>query len=89
LATSRRRTPEQRRPNYRRLSRHDVIGLIWLRHGRPVVALTADRAVTAGGPKANKNNFRHGRYSAEAIAQRRKIRELVRAMRALAREDQV
>jgi hypothetical protein len=42
--------PEQRGPNYRRLSRYDVIGLIWLLHGRPVVALTADRAVigTAG-----------------------------------------
>jgi hypothetical protein len=34
-----------------RLSRYDVIGLIWLLHGRPVVALTANRAVigTAGG----------------------------------------
>jgi hypothetical protein len=33
------------------LSRYDVSGLIWLLHGRPVVALTADRAVigTAGG----------------------------------------
>jgi hypothetical protein len=43
--------PEQHGPNYRRLSRHDVTGLIWLLHGRPVVALTADRAVigTAGG----------------------------------------
>jgi hypothetical protein len=37
--------PEQPGPNYRRLSRYDVIGLIWLLHGRPVVALTADRAV--------------------------------------------
>jgi hypothetical protein len=43
--------PEQHWPNYRRLSRYDVIGLIWLLHGRPVVALTADRGVigTAGG----------------------------------------
>jgi hypothetical protein len=33
------------------LSRYDVTGLIRLLHGRPVVALTADRAVigTAGG----------------------------------------
>jgi hypothetical protein len=37
--------PEQPGPSYRRLSRYDVIGLIWLLHGRPVVALTADRAV--------------------------------------------
>jgi len=42
--------PEQPGPNYR-LSRYDVIGLIRLLHGRPIVALTADRAVigTAGG----------------------------------------
>ena len=42
---------EQRGSNYRRLSRYDVTGLIWLLHGRPVVALTADRAVigTTGG----------------------------------------
>jgi hypothetical protein len=37
--------PEQPGPTYRRLSRYDVIGLIWLLHGRPVVDLTADRAV--------------------------------------------
>jgi hypothetical protein len=37
--------PEQPGPSYRRLSRYDVIGLIWLLHGRPVVALTADCAV--------------------------------------------
>jgi hypothetical protein len=74
------------------LSRHAVIGLIWLLHGRPVVALTADRAVigTAGGRRrVTRTTSGTGRYSAEAIAQRRKIRELVRAMRALAREEQV
>jgi hypothetical protein len=27
-------------PSYRRLSRHDQTGLIWLLQGRPVVALT-------------------------------------------------
>jgi hypothetical protein len=37
--------PDQPGLTYRRLSRYDVIGLIWLLHGRPVVALTADRAV--------------------------------------------
>jgi hypothetical protein len=43
--------PERPAPSYRRLSRYDVIGLVWLLHGRPVTALTADRAVigTAGG----------------------------------------
>jgi hypothetical protein len=44
--------PEQPGPTYRRLSRYDVIGLIWLLHGLPVVDLTADRAVIGrvGGP---------------------------------------
>jgi hypothetical protein len=37
--------PERPAASYRRLSRYDAIGLIWLLHGRPVVALTADRAV--------------------------------------------
>jgi hypothetical protein len=32
---------------------------------------------------------KHGRYSAEATAGRHKIHELVRAMRALARQEQV
>jgi hypothetical protein len=31
------------------LSRYDVTGLIWLLHGLPVVALTADRAVIGTG----------------------------------------
>jgi hypothetical protein len=44
---------------------------------------------TTGAPKGNRNAFKHGRYSAEAIAGRHKIRELVRAMRALARQEQV
>jgi hypothetical protein len=44
---------------------------------------------STGALKGNRNNFQHGRYSAEAIAGRRKIRELVRAMRALARKEQV
>ena len=34
-------------PNYRRLSRYDKMGLIWLLRGRPVVALTrAAAAIT-------------------------------------------
>jgi hypothetical protein len=32
--------PEQPHPSYRRLSRYDCTGLIWLLQGRPVVALT-------------------------------------------------
>ena len=36
--------PEQPHPSYRRLSRYDCTGLIWLLEGRPVVALTAATA---------------------------------------------
>jgi hypothetical protein len=39
--------PERPSPLYRRLSRLDTTGLIWLLHGRPVTALTADAAVIA------------------------------------------
>jgi hypothetical protein len=44
-------SPEPPAATYRRLSRYDVIGLIWLLHGRPVIALDADSAVigTAAG----------------------------------------
>jgi hypothetical protein len=43
--------PEKPAPNYRRLARYDQTGLIWLLHGRRVVALTKDTAVieTANG----------------------------------------
>jgi hypothetical protein len=47
------------------------------------------RRTIDGGAGRNRNNFWHGRHSAEAIAGRRKIRQLVRAMRALARQEQV
>jgi hypothetical protein len=36
--------PDNPAPNYRRLSRYDETGLIWLLRGRAVVALTADTA---------------------------------------------
>jgi hypothetical protein len=38
-------TPDQ---SYRRLSRYDETGLIWLLHGREVTALTADTAAIRG-----------------------------------------
>jgi hypothetical protein len=41
--------------------------------------------LSPGAPKGNKNALKHGRYTAEAIAGRRQIAELVRAMKALAR----
>jgi hypothetical protein len=37
--------PEQSAPNFRRLSRYDGMGLFWLLHGRPVIALTTSEAV--------------------------------------------
>ena len=36
-----------------------------------------------GAPKGNTNAFKHGRYSVEAIAARREIAALLRAMRTL------
>jgi uncharacterized protein YjcR len=38
-----------------------------------------------GAPKGNKNAFKHGRYTAEEIANRREIAALLQTMRALAR----
>jgi hypothetical protein len=38
----------------------------------------------AGAPKGNRNAFKHGRYTAAAIAGRREVAVLIRAMRALA-----
>jgi hypothetical protein len=37
-----------------------------------------------GAPKGNKNALKHGRYTAEAIAVRREVAVLLRAMKALA-----
>ena len=36
-----------------------------------------------GAPKGNRNALKHGRYTAEAIEQRREVASLLRAMRAL------
>src|SRR5262245_17255297 len=36
--------PAKPHPSYRRLSRYNATGLVWLLQGRPVVALTADTA---------------------------------------------
>jgi hypothetical protein len=36
--------PERPAPNFRRLSRYDSTGLIWLLQGRPVIALTETEA---------------------------------------------
>jgi hypothetical protein len=39
----------------------------------------------AGAPKGNKNNLKHGFYTAKAIAHRRKVGMLLRAARKLTR----
>lgn len=41
-----------------------------------------------GAPKGNKNAFRHGRYTADAIANRREIATLLRIMKALVKEKE-
>ena len=40
--------------------------------------------LSRGAPKGNRNALKHGRYSAEALASRREVAALIRAMRALA-----
>jgi hypothetical protein len=40
--------------------------------------------LSPGPPKGNRNAFKHGRYTAEAVASRREVAALIRAMRALA-----
>jgi len=41
---------------------------------------------STGAPKGNKNAWKHGRYSAEAIAERRYFRELIRDSNRLAKK---
>ena len=41
---------------------------------------------STGAPKGNRNAFKHGRYSAEAIQRRRDVSDLLRVMRALAED---
>jgi hypothetical protein len=39
-----------------------------------------------GAPKGNRNAFKHGRYTAEAIANRRQLSAMLATMKALAAE---
>jgi hypothetical protein len=41
------------------------------------------RQPVAGGAEGNKNGFKHGLYTAEAIVRRRKIAQLIRSAREL------
>jgi len=49
--------PEQPHPSYRRLSRYDCTGLIWLLQGRPVVALT-EATASIENPTGNITTYR-------------------------------
>jgi hypothetical protein len=40
--------------------------------------------LSPGAPQGNRNAFKHGRYTAEAVARRREVAALIRATRALA-----
>ena len=42
-----------------------------------------------GPPKGNKNALKHGRYMAEAQAERRELAELLRQVKALLETDEV
>jgi uncharacterized protein YjcR len=42
--------------------------------------------MSPGAPKGNKNAFKHGRYTAEAIATRRRSAKLLRDARTLVKE---
>jgi hypothetical protein len=52
--------PDSPKPTYRRLSRYDATGLIWLLRGRPVVALTEFTAAIQGAGGVVTTYRRHG-----------------------------
>jgi hypothetical protein len=41
-----------------------------------------------GAPKDNKNAYKHGRHTMDAIARRREISALLRTVKALVREEE-
>jgi hypothetical protein len=53
--------PDKPAPSYRRLSRYDETGLIWLLHGRPVVALTDTTAAIENSTGAVTIYRRHNK----------------------------
>jgi hypothetical protein len=57
--------PENPAPDYRRLSRYDETGLIWLLHGRPVIALM-EPAATILGPSGAKLSYQRSNKPARA-----------------------
>jgi hypothetical protein len=53
--------PERPAANYSRLSRLDGVGLIWLLHGRPVIALTQTAATILAPSGASLMYHRHSK----------------------------
>jgi hypothetical protein len=53
--------PERPAANYRRLSRYDHTGLIWLLRGKPVIALTASEAEIRGDSGATTMYRKHNK----------------------------
>lgn len=51
--------PERPFREYRRLRRHDCTGLVWILHGRPVTALTANAATIATHSGGRLTFYRH------------------------------
>jgi hypothetical protein len=57
--------PERSAPNFRRLSRYDSTGLIWLLQGRPVIALTqTEAAIQSAGAVVMYRKHRKPAYGA-------------------------
>jgi hypothetical protein len=64
------RIPKKPAPNYRRLSRYDETGLIWLLRGRPVVALVElhrDWALIELGANGSRHVFERRRVDAGRV----------------------
>jgi hypothetical protein len=62
--------PEKPAPNYRRLSRYDETGLIWLLHGRPVIALTQTAATILAPSGTSLMYHRHNKPAPGLIGDR-------------------
>jgi hypothetical protein len=56
--------PEKPRGNYRRLSRYDLTGLVWLLRGQPIIALT-DTSASIRERSGNVTVYR--RYNKPAL----------------------
>ena len=62
--------PEKPASNYRRLARYDQTGLIWLLHGRPVIALTELAATILAPSGASLMYHRHNKPAPGLIGEK-------------------